>query len=315
MAEYTSIHTGRKIDEALASALEVKQVRGLIKMTDEGPVAAVPGEDFLDGSGNAVPVEGLLKGILNEETNEIEVQQAEAGVDYQTPLTAGVDYATPTAVANKQNKITATGILKNDETGMTGLSPEEALANIGAAPAGYGLGVATSEPKDNDLNKATACGWYGFTTTTLNRPFGYGSVMVTNRYTKQITQMAFNPLLGGKGEMCVRHFDGTTWSEWEYINSPMFSGVEYRTTERWNGRAVYTKLVDFGALPQTTTKSVAHGASCVTMLGCRIILSNHTHLTVGDGASRIGASLTDVYITTSSNLNATATAQIWYTKD
>lgn len=106
MAEYTSIHTGREIDEALASALQVKQVRGLIKMTDEGPAAAVPGEDFPDGSGSTVSVEGLLKGVLNEETNEIEVQQANAGVDYQTPLTAGVDYATPTAVANKQNKFT-----------------------------------------------------------------------------------------------------------------------------------------------------------------------------------------------------------------
>ena len=112
MADYTSQYTGLQIDEALTSALNVKRVRGLIKMTDNGPVAAVPGEDFPNDSGSTVSVTGLLKGVLNEDTNEIEVQQATAGTDYQAPLTPGADYATPTAVANKQSKITAQGLLK-----------------------------------------------------------------------------------------------------------------------------------------------------------------------------------------------------------
>ena len=112
MAEYTSRHTGLQIDEALDSALNVKQVRGIVKMTNAGPVAAVPGEDFPADSGSTVSVTGLLKGVLNAETNEIEIQQATAGTDYQLPLTAGADYALPSAVANKQNKITATGLLK-----------------------------------------------------------------------------------------------------------------------------------------------------------------------------------------------------------
>ena len=110
MAEYTSRHTGLQIDEALDSALNVKQVRGIVKMTDAGPVAAVPGEDFPADSGSTVSVTGLLKGVLNTETGKIEIQQATAGTDYQTPLTAGADYATPSAVANKQNKITAQGV-------------------------------------------------------------------------------------------------------------------------------------------------------------------------------------------------------------
>ena len=112
MAEYTSRHTGLKIDEALDSALNVKRVRGIVKMTDAGPVAAVPDEDFIADSGSIVSVTGLLKGVRNAETNKIEVQQATAGTDYQTPLTAGADYATPSVVVNKQNKITAQGLLK-----------------------------------------------------------------------------------------------------------------------------------------------------------------------------------------------------------
>ena len=112
MAEYTSRHTGLQIDDAIDSALNVKQVRGIVKMTDAGPVAAVPGEDFPADSGSTVSVTGLLKGVLNAETGKIEIQQATAGTDYQSPLTAGADYATPSAVANKQNKIAAQGLLK-----------------------------------------------------------------------------------------------------------------------------------------------------------------------------------------------------------
>ena len=112
MAEYTSRHTGLQIDDAIDSALNVKQVRGIVKMTDAGPVAAVPGEDFIADSGSIVSVTGLLKGVRNAETNKIEVQQATAGTDYQTPLIAGADYATPSVVVNKQNKITAQGLLK-----------------------------------------------------------------------------------------------------------------------------------------------------------------------------------------------------------
>lgn len=38
----------------------------------------------------------------------------------------------------------------------------------------------------------------------------------------------------------------------EWINPPMRSGVEYRTTERWMGKPVYTKIIPFGTLPNAT---------------------------------------------------------------
>ena len=43
---------------------------------------------------------------------------------------------------------------------------------------------------------------------------------------------------------------------WEWFNPPMTVGVEYRTTEKHDGKAVYVKLVDFGALPNNTYKDV-----------------------------------------------------------
>lgn len=37
----------------------------------------------------------------------------------------------------------------------------------------------------------------------------------------------------------------------EWINPPMVAGVEYRTTERWNGKPVYKQLLGAGSLPST----------------------------------------------------------------
>lgn len=48
--------------------------------------------------------------------------------------------------------------------------------------------------------------------------------------------------------------DGNT----EWINTPMLVGTEYRTTERYMGKIVYAKLVNFGALPNNTTKQVGY---------------------------------------------------------
>ena len=47
-------------------------------------------------------------------------------------------------------------------------------------------------------------------------------------------------------------------SEYEYLNPPMQLGVEYRTTERYQGKPVYVKLVNFGALPNATSKSITY---------------------------------------------------------
>ena len=40
----------------------------------------------------------------------------------------------------------------------------------------------------------------------------------------------------------------TTENGYEWFNPPMVIGTEYRTTERWNNKVVYTKIVDCGSL-------------------------------------------------------------------
>lgn len=51
--------------------------------------------------------------------------------------------------------------------------------------------------------------------------------------------------------------DGTQ----EWINPPMAFGVEYRTTERYDGNPVYVKTINFGALPNASSKNVSIGSS------------------------------------------------------
>ena len=45
-----------------------------------------------------------------------------------------------------------------------------------------------------------------------------------------------------------RMVDGVT----EWVNPPMSLGIEYRTTERWNGKPVYVMALDYGPLPNST---------------------------------------------------------------
>ena len=49
----------------------------------------------------------------------------------------------------------------------------------------------------------------------------------------------------------------------EWLNPPMVIGVEYRTTERYNGKPVYWKSFNFGNLPNATLKLISHGSSSI----------------------------------------------------
>ena len=118
--------------------------------------------------------------------------------------------------------------------------------DIGAAPAGYGLGGMGKE--NNSFNNTIASGFYSMSGgSCADNPepktaFNYGNLFVINRYDALITQF-----LSYQGIHAVRHSTdgGSTWSPVDYINPPMLPGVEYRTTERWDGRPVYAKLVTY----------------------------------------------------------------------
>lgn len=111
-----------------------------------------------------------------------------------------------------------------------------------------------------------------------------------------------------------------TWQPFEYENPPMVIGNEYRTTERWQGKAVYTKLINFGQMPYNNISAVFHGATATKVIRCigqrskgETLPFSYNDITIG-----IYADNSKVWINTrgmTSSFSDTATAQIWYTKD
>lgn len=139
---------------------------------------------------------------------------------------------------------------------------------IAYAPAGYGLG-ATSGKWCEDCNTAKENGFYSLGGSALkNGPpnyVNYGNMIVINRSTNNhITQIAFYLNL-----ICIRHYAEGAWGAWEWVNPPMQLGVEYRTTKRHNGKAVYAKAFSIGALPNNTASgfSISGATEIVTAYG------------------------------------------------
>jgi hypothetical protein len=134
---------------------------------------------------------------------------------------------------------------------LTYAQKAQARENINAAPGGFGLGGgAKFLTASDDLNTIWQAGWYAWDTPPKNAPtisgtlISYCSMIVLNKggdYNRhQIVYML---------EGCELHRSmAETVGEWEWVNPPLVSGVEYRTTEQRNGKAVYKKLDTDGLL-------------------------------------------------------------------
>jgi hypothetical protein len=153
-----------------------------------------------------------------------------------------------------------------------------------------------------------------------------GVVIVAPREPNWLAQIACSTYdyTSGSGILAVRRCAGADkWSEWEYINPPMIPGVEYRTTERYNGKAVYTKLVNLGALPgRNGNIHVATGVSATAIVRATAQISDGASMPYGYNREIISFSVSTATINvyTADNEYAvytdkTGTAQIWYTKD
>ena len=144
---------------------------------------------------------------------------------------------------------------------------------VGAAPAGYGLGEARIREVDYaTLNTTTRAGWYMFY-DTQNTIEGFNAGFIECKgYNQNITVACVQEFYAAKGlyPMLKRYLVSGGWSAWEYVNPTMALGVEYRTTERFLGKPVYAKVVNFGALPNSASKTFAHGISNIDVI-CHFI--------------------------------------------
>ena len=137
------------------------------------------------------------------------------------------------------------------------------------APAGYGLGEASGRYNGTGVNGATKIGFYSMEDSSDgNHPTGfpyahYGTLLVERR-SEQIHQTVRRD-----NYIAVRTSTdgGVSWGEWEYVNPPMNMSVEYCTTGRCEGSPIYSKLINFGALPNTSSRT----AEAVMDAGCSLV--------------------------------------------
>ena len=136
------------------------------------------------------------------------------------------------------------------------------------APAGSGLGEKKPKSIDNpaEVDLLYENGWYAYYNNyeplvSDNILTAYGAIRVDAGGLA--TRQTFYPRTNPSCAMVRSATDLGPWSEWEWVNPPMDIGVEYRTTERYMGKPVYTKLVDCGGCPGVGTKTVAHNTEGV----------------------------------------------------
>lgn len=155
------------------------------------------------------------------------------------------------------------------ELGGTGATNNYyARINIGAAPAGFGLGGNSAACRD--CNEALESGFYRLTTNCANAPGGGSTrTMVVTVNDDYIIQVATN---GTNSARRIGFYDGMTaeadfdgYGGWKWDNPPMVEGETYLTTEQWKGKNVYTKLFTFGKLPNTTARSVSIGKNLLNV--------------------------------------------------
>lgn len=198
-------------------------------------------------------------------------------------------------------------------------------ANQNFAPAGYGLGETargTYITSASDLDSIKKNGWYalwadynidiaGFT----NSFFTLEVAMFNDNYGRQTVHMASD---GSVTRIC----NNGTWGEWEWVNPSMALDTEYRTTERWESKAVYTQLYDFGSLPNNSSASITVSGSikilrcsayCVGSGGVGISLPYYDSSGNQIYCTTVGTSIIIYSNYNASGLNGYVT--VWYTKD
>lgn len=198
----------------------------------------------------------------------------------------GIDYLTEEEINEllaQANEYTNTYVAENAvgaEEVNTALAEAkeyvEEYVTSNAAPSGYGYGgasiviksavITTEEELTTEIEKIFATmtagetkmiSFVGFPTNSDWRWFGVITKSSANNGSL-VAQSAYN-----SGTEIIKTKYNGTWQPCEWKNPPMHRNVEYRTTERWDGKAVYTQNYYYGYYNSSVT-SIEHGISGIT---------------------------------------------------
>ena len=114
-----------------------------------------------------------------------------------------------------------------------------------------GIGQYTGDLNDYDKLKNTVA-WVNGSGVANSPTTNYAIVETWSHGGAVIIQR----LMSVSGSEVTRMYHSGAWTEWEWVNPPMTTGKEYRTTKRVVSAVVYTKRITFGALPNATAKRV-----------------------------------------------------------
>lgn len=194
------------------------------------------------------------------------------------------------------------------------------IANLEDDVRKFGLGGYSTNVANitNDLNNLAINGWYSRwpSDAVANCPCDYSGIFVLAKDINHVVQFCFNY---STREVLRRVKSSGKWDPWEYINPRMSVGVEYRTTEKYKGLPVYTKLVNCGTLPFNTEKIISLGATATNIVRIHAERGKNGSIPMSYGNIQIDiyCDTANIHLRTISFNNAvndTVFAQVWYTK-
>jgi hypothetical protein len=149
-----------------------------------------------------------------------------------------LDYENP-------HKVTAEQVGARPDTWLP--TPEE----INAVPEGYGLGGNVSTESWAEIDSLRKPGWYAISDLYALEGTGVANAVMRVDGDEKVfvvqTLWVYDAEHSGRYKL-QRHITGGGpygWTEWEWENPPLLLGREYRTTERYGGKRVYVRRIQF----------------------------------------------------------------------
>ena len=215
---------------------------------------------------------GVINGVETVGATLVETQEAKL-VDVPNGLLKGDGTTISAAVAGTDYVNSSQAIRYDAAQTLTDAQKTQARANIAAAPDGFGLGLQNvSLTSSDDLDNVRGNGWYYWDSSIpANAPAlihadaqpAYCAMLMIDS-----SQIVFS--YNDRNNMAMRTENNEGWTPWEYINPPLKLGVEYRTTERYLGKPVYTQIINCGSMPaigsEKTNSIAAFNVGVVTFI-------------------------------------------------
>lgn len=262
--------------EYYTSTFSGEEIDAAIKKVNDGIVGGV--SSFNDRTGAVMPQSGDYNATQIPVSGEPEAGSVAAALSNKAPAGYGFGDAVQSIETTSAEESYETYCAKVDAV-LDGMPDRTAKLVLAYPPAVYGSAKTTvSLLYKGDANYAVLsnigssdaglCGWR----------------MIKLRYPSSSSPSVWMPF------------------EWEH--PPMKIGVEYRTLERYNGKPVYAKAINFGQAPNATYKVVSHGIENFSQLVSYTGMMGGANLIEASAVDSIQINASIIRITTNTDVSA-----------